>query len=85
VAEKSQPEKEVRKERKERRAKAPRFLRAIGSYFAGSWRELRQTTWPNRRSSWSLTMAVITFTIVLMVFIVAVDYLFDFIFKELVL
>lgn len=84
MADKSQSKKETAEKRK-RRIRAPRFLRAIGRYFAGSWRELRQTTWPNRRSTWSLTFAVIVFTIVLMVFIVAIDYLFDYIFKQLVL
>ncbi len=84
MAEKSQTKNKVA-EKREHRSKMPRFLRAIGQYFAGSWRELRLVTWPNRRSTWSLTLAVIVFTIVLMTFIVAIDYLFDYIFKQLVL
>ncbi|HEX6462657.1 MAG TPA: preprotein translocase subunit SecE [Candidatus Saccharimonadales bacterium] len=84
MAKKSQSKKEgVNK--KKRRVRIPRFLAAIGRYFAGSWQELRQTTWPNRRSTWSLTFAVIVFTILLMLFIVAIDYFFDYIFKQLVL
>ena len=36
-------------------------FRAIGGYFAGAWVELRQVRWPNRRATWSLTLAVILF------------------------
>ncbi|MBL8159584.1 preprotein translocase subunit SecE [Candidatus Saccharibacteria bacterium] len=74
-----------KKPRGKRRLGAPRWLRAIGAYFAGAWSELRQTKWPTRRATWSLTLAVIVFTTALMLFIVAIDYVFDLLFKQIIL
>lgn len=60
-------------------------LKAIGGYFKGSWQELRQVRWPNRSATWSLTFAVLAFTIFFAVLIVLLDagfkYLFDLILK----
>lgn len=69
----------------QRRRRAPKLLRAPAGYFAGSWQELRQTTWPTRRAAWGLTLAVIIFTAAMMGFMVVIDYLFDLLFKQLVL
>ncbi|MDN5819459.1 MAG: preprotein translocase subunit SecE, partial [bacterium] len=33
-------------------------LSSIGGYFVGAWKELRQVHWPNRKSTWGLTIAV---------------------------
>lgn len=63
----------------------PRWLKAIGGYFVGSYRELRQVKWPNRHASWSLTFAVIIFTAVLVVFILSLDYGFEQLFKKVIL
>lgn len=68
-----------------RDVKAPRWLKAIGGYFTGSWRELREVRWPTRRATWSLTSAVIVFTLVLVVFILALDYGFEQLFKKVIL
>ncbi|MGH7196450.1 MAG: preprotein translocase subunit SecE [Candidatus Saccharimonadales bacterium] len=65
--------------------KAPKWLRAIGSYFKGSYTELRQVKWPTRRASWSLTIAVIIFTAALVGVILALDYGFDLLFKQVLL
>lgn len=65
--------------------KAPRWLRAIGGYFSGSWKELRQVRWPTRRATWSLTTAVVVFTAVLAAFILALDYGFELLFKQVIL
>lgn len=65
--------------------KAPRWIKAIGGYFTGSWRELREVRWPTRRATWGLTMAVITFTVVLTIFILALDYGFEQLFKQVIL
>ncbi len=57
--------------------KPPKFLTkplfAIGRYFKGAWIELRQVRWPNRRSAWSLTLAVILFTAFFFTLIVLLD------------
>lgn len=56
-------------------------LAAIGSYFKGAWVELRQVRWPNRRATWSLTIAVLIYTAVFVALILLLDagfkYLFD--------
>ncbi len=64
---------------------APKWLRAIGSYFKGSYDELRQVKWPNRRATWSLTFAVIIFTVVFVALILGLDYAFDQLFKKVIL
>ena len=54
-------------------------------YFRGAWQELKQVRWPNRKATWSLTLAVILFTIFFVILILLLDagfkYLFDFIIK----
>lgn len=65
--------------------KAPKWLKAIGDYFVGSYQELRQVKWPNRRAAWSLTFAVIVFTLAFVALILALDYAFDILFKQVIL
>lgn len=55
------------------------------TYFRNSWKELRQVTWPNRRETWQLTLAVIIFSIIFGVIIAVVDYGLDKIFKQLII
>lgn len=62
-----------------------RPFRAIGGYFSGAWSELRQVRWPNRRATWSLTLAVILFSLFFAVVILSLDGLFSYIFKEILL
>ena len=61
------------------------ILFAIGGYFKGSWTELRQVRWPNRKATWSLTIAVLAYTMFFVILIVLLDaafkYLFDLILK----
>jgi len=52
---------------------------AIGSYFKGAWRELRQVRWPDRKSAWGMTIAVILFT----AFFIALIVILDIVFKQL--
>jgi preprotein translocase SecE subunit len=77
-------------------AKLGRFLgrykvfRVIGkilwpTYFRNSWKELRQVTWPTRRETWRLTLAVIIFSIIFGVLIAVVDYGLDKLFKQLII
>ena len=65
--------------------KAPKWLKAIGGYFVGSYQELRQVKWPKRRAAWSLTFAVIVFTLAFVGIILALDYGFDTLFKQVIL
>lgn len=68
-----------------RDVKTPNWLKAIGGYFTGSWRELRQVRWPNRRATWGLTSAVILFTVVLAALILGLDYGFEVLFKKVII
>lgn len=67
-----------------------KVLRIIGrilwpTYFRNSWKELRQVTWPNRRETWQLTLAVIIFSVIFGVLIAVVDFGLDKGFKQLIL
>lgn len=63
----------------------PKWLKAIGAYFVGSWQELREVSWPTRRATWGLTTAVIMFTLLMAIFVLALDYGFEQLFKRLIL
>lgn len=69
---------------KKRRSIMPKFIRKAGGYFKNSWNELRYTKWPNRRATLSLTLAVIVFSTLIMLFIVALDYVFNALFERLI-
>jgi preprotein translocase SecE subunit len=75
--------KKVGSDKKPRKATKP--FRAIGGYFKGAWVELRQVRWPNRRATWSLTVAVIIFSLFFAGLILGLDALFSYIFKEILL
>lgn len=55
------------------------------SYFQGSWKELRQVTWPNRTETIKLTIAVFIFAVLFALLIAVVDYGLDKVFKQLLL
>lgn len=54
---------------------------ALGRYIRDSWRELRQVRWPNRKATWKMTLAVLVYCAILMVFILLLDTLFTFLFN----
>ena len=56
------------------------FKRFIG-YFTGAWFELRQVRWPNRRSTWGMTAALLLFTLFFIVLILATDIVWEYLFK----
>jgi preprotein translocase SecE subunit len=60
------------------------FVR-ITNYFKGSWHELRQVRWPNRKQTWQLTLAVILFSLLIGAVIFGLDALFTWLFKEVIL
>lgn len=68
-----------------RTVRLPRWIRAIGGYFKGSWQELRQVNWPTRKATWGMTLAVMLFTLVLAVFILLLDLGFEQLFKRIIL
>lgn len=54
-------------------------------FFRDAWGELKQVTWPNRRETTKLTLAVFVFAIVFGVLIAGVDYGLDKLFRQLLL
>lgn len=65
-------------------AKIGKFFAKIGGYFKGSWIELKQVRWPNRKATWGLTGAVILFTCAFLVFIVLLDAGYKELFKLII-
>lgn len=55
--------------------------RAIGDYFVGAWRELRQVRWPNRSQTWQMTGALIGFTAFFVIVILLLDAAFKYLFN----
>lgn len=66
-----------------------RFLtksrRVTPRYLRESWTELKLVTWPNRKETTSLTLAVVAFALVFSVMIGIIDYGLDKLFKALLL
>ena len=86
------PAKNNKSKSKKTKIKVPKWLKAVGRFFGkifgpfgryvkGAWEELRVTKWPNRRSTWGLTLAVIIFAILFAALILTVDNLFDWLLK----
>jgi preprotein translocase subunit SecE len=77
------PKSKVAKPIKERKGLL-KVIFKIGGYFKGSWYELRQVRWPDRKSTWSLTLAVLLFTAFFTVLIVLLDDGFKELFKLII-
>ena len=58
-------------------------LGPVGRYLKGSWYELRQVRWPDRRATWGMTGALLVFTLFFIVVILLLDYGFTQLFKLL--
>ncbi|MFZ1250462.1 MAG: preprotein translocase subunit SecE [Candidatus Microsaccharimonas sp.] len=79
----SKPVKAEKIVREKKTGKRNIFVR-IGGYFKGAWFELRQVRWPNRKATWSLTLAVILFSIFFVILIVLLDTFFKWIFELII-
>ena len=51
---------------------------AFARYVRDSFRELRQVRWPDRKSTWKMTLSVIIYVILIAVIIMVLDALFTF-------
>lgn len=56
-------------------------LHPIIGYFKGSWYELTQVRWPDRKSTWGMTGALVAFTLFFVVVVLVFDYGFAQLFK----
>lgn len=62
------------------------FLRSpFKGYFVSSWQELKQVTWPDRKTSWKLTFTVIMFSVLFAVLTTSLDYGFEKLAKQIFL
>ncbi len=68
-------------------SKPVRFISLITGvqFIISSWQELKFVTWPTKKESRDLTVAVIIFSVVFGVLIAGVDYGLDKLFKHLLL
>jgi preprotein translocase SecE subunit len=55
------------------------------NYFIESWRELKLVTWPSRKETWRLTLAVFIFAIIFGALVAGVDKILDILFKKVIL
>jgi len=62
-----------------------RRVRLIPRFFRESWEEVRQVTWPNRRDTFRLTLAVFIFSITFGLVIAIVDFGLSKVFRSLLL
>lgn len=70
----------AKQEKREQRSKFNPFSPMM-RYFKGSWYELMQVRWPDRKSTWSMTGALIAFTIFFIIIILVADYGFSKLFN----
>lgn len=56
---------------------------AIGRYIKESFQEVRQVRWPDRKSTWKMTLSVVLYVILVAVIIMLLDAFFTFIFSKL--
>lgn len=56
------------------------FKKFLG-YFKGSWFELKQVRWPNRRATWGMTAALLIFTAFFIALILVTDIVWEYLFK----
>lgn len=55
------------------------------AYFRNSWRELKKVTWPSRKESWQLVLAVILFTAIFTLITAIADYGINQLVEEVIL
>lgn len=53
-------------------------------YFRESWKEVRQVTWPDRKTTWKLTLAVLIFAVVFGLAAAGTDWVLDKIIRRIV-
>ena len=52
-------------------------------YFKGAWQELKLVRWPTRSATWSMTAAVLVFTLIFVVLILLLDAGFNWGFSQI--
>jgi len=84
TAPKTDKTKAIRAPKVKKERKLPRglgWLGAIGRYFKGAWHELREVRWPNRRTTWGMTAAILIYTALIAAVILLLDAGFKALFE----
>lgn len=63
--------------------KATSTRRRQTGYFKGAWQELKLVRWPTRSATWSMTAAVLLFSLLFTILILVLDAGFNWTFKQL--
>ena len=84
AAKRSAEVKSVKREIADSEGEKRTIFRRIKEYFEGSWQELTMVRWPDRKSAWKMTGALVMFTLVFAVIILLLDYGFQNMFKVLI-
>ena len=56
---------------------------AIGRYIKESFQEVRQVRWPDRKSTWKMTLSVVLYVILIATIIMLLDAFFTFVFSKI--
>ncbi len=59
--------------------------RLVPKFFREAWAEIKLVTWPNRRETYRLTIAVFIFSIVFGALVASLDIALDKLFKEVII
>lgn len=84
LVQKNNKKKVIKEKKTKKPVKALAPFYAIGAYFKGSWHELKQVRWPDRKQTWVLTIAVLVFSLVLGTLIFLLDAGFTLLFKKFI-
>lgn len=57
---------------------------AFGRYLHDSWHEIRQVRWPTRKATWKMTLAVLVYTAIFVIFISLLDLFFRWFFSLII-
>lgn len=59
-------------------------LAKVGGYLKGSWQELKNVRWPDRKATWSMVFAILIFSAFFILLITLLDIGFDELFKLII-
>ena len=54
---------------------------ALFRYIRGSWHEIRQVRWPNRKTTWKMVVAMLVYTAIFVLIISLLDSFFTWLFN----
>jgi preprotein translocase subunit SecE len=73
------------RQKDETAAKKERRFHIFPKFLRNAWAEIKQVTWPSRKETARLTVAVLIFSIIFGAFVAALDFGLDRLFKEVIL